>query len=84
MRKQTISICKKIWLNQSVGVVCLCISADHKDDMQLFPFIVPLMCDPLQSQSIVQGSVTHAHFKGLKLANYSTGEDDIMVDMLVS
>ena len=53
--------------------------------MQLSKFAVPLICDPLQSQSIVHANVNHAHLRGLKLADYSTctGEDDIMVDKLV-
>lgn len=66
---------------QSVDVVHLCISTEHGDDVQLSAFVVPLICDPPQSQSIVHASVTHAHLKGLKLADYSTGEDDIMVDI---
>ena len=68
---------------QSVVVVDLCISTEHGDDVQLSAFVVPLICDALQSQSIAHASVTHAHLKGLKLADYSTGEDDIMVDILV-
>ena len=68
---------------QSVDVVHLCINTEHGDDMQLSAFVVPLICDPLQSQSIEYASVTHAHLKGLKLADYSTDKDDIMVDILV-
>ena len=68
---------------QSVDVVHLCISTEHGDYVQLSAFVVPLICDPLQSQSIVHANVTHAHLRGLKLADYSTGEDDIMVDILV-
>ena len=67
----------------SVDVAELCISTKHGDDVQLSAFVVPLICDPLQSQSIVHASVTHTHLKGLKLADYSTGEDDILVDKLV-
>ena len=55
----------------------------HRDDVQLSAFVLPLICNPLQSQAIVHTSVTHAHLKGLKLADYSTGGDDIMVDVLV-
>ncbi|XP_022792234.1 uncharacterized protein LOC111331393 [Stylophora pistillata] len=51
--------------------------------MQLSAFVVPLICDSLQSQSIVHASVSHAHLRELELADYSTGEDDIMVDILV-
>ena len=67
---------------QSVDFVYLCISTEHGDDVQLSAFVVLLICDPLQSQSIVHASVIHAHLKGVKLADYSTGEDDIMVDIL--
>ena len=85
-RKQTISV-KTFGSTeentQSVDVVHLCITNEHGDDVQLSAFVIPLICDPLQSQSIVYASVTHAHLRGLKLADYSTGEDDIMVDILV-
>ena len=85
-RKQTISV-KTFGATeentQSVDVVHLCITTEHGDDVQLSAFVIPLICDPLQSQSIVHASVTHAHLRGLKLADYSTGEDDIMVDILV-
>jgi len=50
---------------------------------ELSAFVVPLICDPPQCQSIVDASVVHAHLKGLKLADYSTGEDDMIVDILV-
>ena len=85
-RKQTISV-KTFGSTeentQSVDVVHLCITTEHGDDVQLSAFVIPLICDPLQSQSIVHASVTHAHLRGIKLADYSTGEDDIMVDILV-
>lgn len=42
-----------------------------------------LICDPLQGQSIAQGSLTHAHLRGLKLADCSVGDDDVMVNVLV-
>ena len=85
-RKQTISV-KTFGSTeentQSVDVVHLCITTEHGDDVQLSAFVIPLICDPLQSQSIVHASVTHAHLRGLKLADYSTVEDDILVDILV-
>ena len=68
---------------QSVDVVDLCISIELGDDVQLSAFVVPLICDLLQSQSIAHASVTHARVRGLKLADYSTGEDDVVVDILV-
>lgn len=87
-RKQTISV-KTFGSTEEntqtlTGVVHLCISTEHGDDVQLSAFVVPLICDPLQNQSIVHANVTHAHLRGLKLADYySTGEDDLMVDILV-
>ena len=85
-RKQTISV-KTFGSTeentQSVDVVHLCTTTEHGDDVQLSAFVIPLICDPLQSQSIVHASVTHAHLRGLKLADYSTGEDDMTVDILV-
>jgi len=85
-RKQTISV-KTFGSTeentQSVDVVNLCISAENGDDVQLSAFVVPLICDPLQGQSIAQASLTHAHLRGLKLADYCTGDDDVMVDIFI-
>jgi len=70
---------------QSVDVVYLSISTDQGEDVQLSAFVVPLIFDPLQCQSIVDASVTHAFLimKRLKLVDYSTGEDNMIVDILV-
>ncbi|MCV6575674.1 MAG: hypothetical protein OIF58_08065, partial [Cohaesibacter sp.] len=68
---------------QCVDVVQLCIAAENGDDLQLSAFVVPLICDPLQRQSIAKGSNTHAHLKGLKLADDCTGDHDVVVDILV-
>lgn len=68
---------------QSVDVVSLCIAAEHGDDVYLSAFVVPLICDALNSQPIAQATPTHDHLRGLKLADYSTGVDDVMVDILV-
>ena len=85
-RKQTISV-KTFGSSeentQSVDVVRLCISAENGDDVQLSSFVVPFICDPLQGQYIAQASLTHAHLRGLTLADYSVGDDDVMVDILV-
>lgn len=48
---------------KSMDVVCLCVSTEHEDDMKLSAFVVPLICDSLQSQSIVHGSVTHVNLR---------------------
>ena len=85
-RKQTISVRtfgSTEENTQSVDVVNLCISTENGDDVQLSAFVVPLICDPLQGQSIAQASLTHAHLRGLKLADYCTGDDDVMVDILI-
>lgn len=68
---------------QSVDVVSLCIAAEHGDDVYLSAFVVPLICDALNSQPIAQATPAHDHLRGLKLADYSTGVDDVMVDILV-
>ena len=63
--------------------VHLCISTEHGDDVQLSALVVLLIYDPLQNQPIVHANVTRAHLRGLKLADYSTDEDDVIVDKLV-
>lgn len=68
---------------QRVDVVNLCSSAENVDDVQLSAFVVPLMCDPLQGQSFPWTSLTHVYLSGLKLADYCTGDDDVMFDILI-
>ena len=68
---------------QCVDVVQLCIAAENGDDLQLSAFVVPLICDPLQRQSIAKASNTHTHLKGFKLADDCTGDHDVVVDILV-
>ena len=71
-RKQTVSVRtfgSTEENTQSVDVVNLCISAENGDDVQLSAFVVPFICDPLQGQSIAHASLTHAHLRGLKLAD---------------
>ena len=69
--------------SQCVDVVRLCVATEQGQDVELSAFVVPTICDPLQSQSVVQASLTCAHLKGLKLADYHTGEDNIDIDILV-
>ena len=67
--------------SQCVDVVRLCVATEQGQDVELSAFVVPTICDPLQSQSVVQASLTYAHLKGLKLADYHTGEDNIDIDI---
>ena len=69
--------------SQCVDVVRLCVATEQGQDVELSAFVIPTICDPLQSQSVVQASLTYAHLKGLKLADYHTGEDNIDIDILV-
>ena len=84
--KQTISV-KTFGSSEentmSVDIVRLCISAEDGDEVQLSAFAVPLICDPLQGQSIARASLSHSHLRGLKLADDCSGDDDVMVDILV-
>ena len=68
---------------QRVDVVNLSISAENVDDVQLSAFVVPLICDPLQGQSFPWTSLTYVYLSGLKLADYCTGDDDVMFDILI-
>lgn len=66
-----------------MDVVRLCVATDQGEDVELSAFVVPIICDPLQSQSIAEATHTYAHLKGLKLADYGSGEDNVEVDILV-
>ena len=68
---------------QCVDVVRLCVATGQGEGVELFAFVVPIICDPLQSQSIAEATHTYAHLKGLELADYGTGEDNVEVDILV-
>ena len=69
--------------SQCVDVVRLCVATEQEQDVELSAFVVPTICDPLQSQAVVQASLTYAHLKGLKLVDYHTGEDNVDIDILV-
>ena len=69
--------------SQCVDVVRLCVATDQGEGVELSAFVVPIICDPLQSQSIAQATQTYAHLSGLKLADQGTYEDEVEVDILV-
>ena len=68
---------------QSVDVVRLCVATGQGEGVELPAFVVPIICDPLQRQSISEATHTYPHLKGLELADYGTGEDNVEVDILV-
>ena len=68
---------------QCVDVVRLCVANGHGEGVELSAFVVPIICDPLQRQSIAEATHTYAHLRGLKLADYGTGEDNVEVDILI-
>ena len=45
--------------SQCVDVVRLCVATEQGQDVELSAFVVPTICDPLQSQSVVQASLTY-------------------------
>ena len=57
---------------QGVDAVHLSVTTKHGEDVQLSAFVVPIICDPLPSQSIAQASLTYAHLKENQLGDYST------------
>ena len=68
---------------QCVYVVGLCVATGQDEGVELSAFVVPIICDPLQSQFIAEATHTYAHLRGLELADYGTGEDNVEVDILV-
>ena len=45
---------------QCVDVVRLCVATGHGEGVELSAFVVPIICDPLQSQSIAEATLTYA------------------------
>ena len=66
-----------------MDVVRLCVATGQREGVELSAFVVPIICDPLQNQSISEAIHTYAHLRGLELADYGTGEDNVEVDILV-
>ena len=52
---------------QSVDVVRLCVATGQGEGVELPAFVVPIICDPLQRQSISEATHTYPHLKGLEL-----------------
>ena len=51
--------------------------------MQLSLYVVPMICEPLVSQSISACAREHQHLASLDLADYSESEHSLEVDVLV-
>ena len=65
-----------------MDVARLCVATGQGERVELSAFVVPIICDPLQSQSIAEATHIYAHLRGLKLADYGTGQDNVKVDIL--
>ena len=50
-----------------------CVATGQGEGVELSAFVVPIICDPLQRQSISEATHTYAHLRGLALADYGTG-----------
>ena len=68
---------------QTADIVDLSVITEQGDAIQLTAYVVPFICEPLQRQSITQASADHEHLHGMNLADYSTGKQNVMVDILV-
>lgn len=68
---------------QTVDIVHFSAETEQGHEIQLLAYVVPLICEPLQSQAIAQAASSHRHLSGIKLADYSTGDEDVNVDILV-
>ena len=44
---------------------------------------VPFICSPLKNQNIIAAVNTHKHLQGLFLSDYSNGENELKVDILI-
>ena len=66
-----------------VDVVAFGIELNGEPDLLLSAFTVPLICQPLQSQPVDRVIGDNKCFSGLRLADYSTGEQNLDVDVLI-
>ena len=62
-------------------MVHLGVQVRGEPDLQLSAFAVPLICQPLHSQSMNRVMEMNKHLSGLKLADYTTGKQEIEVDI---
>ena len=68
---------------EQVDVVAFGIELNGEPDLLLSAFTVPLICQPLQSQPVNRVIGDSKCFSGLRLADYSTGEQNLDVNILI-
>ena len=68
---------------QVIDVINLGIEAAYGSDIEVSAFVVPLICQPLKNQFVSNANKTYPYLSNLRLANYSCGQDDAEVDILI-
>ena len=76
-------ICPNKTNAQVIDVVNLGIETAHGENIEMFAFMVPLICQPLKNQYVSNASKTYPHLTNLHLPDYSSGEDNAKVDILI-
>ncbi|CAB4029862.1 Hypothetical predicted protein, partial [Paramuricea clavata] len=68
---------------QVIDVVNLGIETAYGANIEMLAFTVPLICQPLKNQFVSSASKTYPHLANLHLADYSFGQHDAKVDILI-
>ncbi|CAB3986454.1 Hypothetical predicted protein [Paramuricea clavata] len=68
---------------QVIDVVNLGIETAYGANIEMLAFTVPLIGQPLKNQFMSNASKTYPHLTNLRLADYSSGQHDAKVDILI-
>ena len=68
---------------RSCGVVHLGMSLKGGGHLNLSFFTVPMICEPLSTQPIARARRSHQHLAGLDLADFSHGNEELHIDILI-
>lgn len=66
-----------------MDVVNLGIEVNHGPNVEFSAYVVPLICQPLKNQSVIDASKTYPQLANLYLADFSAGQHDAEVDILI-
>ena len=68
---------------QTCDVVRLGMSLKNGGHLEMSLFAVPMICEPLSMQPIAYAEGRYPHLSGLELADFSHGNEDLEVDVLI-
>ena len=68
---------------QTIDQVQFGVKVQGEPNLQLSALVVPLICQPLQGQTVSTTAKMYKHLQHLKLADFTSGENDSEVDILI-